>query len=145
MSTCRKKGGGQALPDLLGGQVSLMFGSVTSSLPHVRAGKLRALGVSTLKRLPTLPELATIAESGLPGFEVTVWYGVLAPSGTPRDIVARINSILVAALRSADLKQRLSGRAPKRSATRPNEFETQIRSDLVKWAKVIRDSGAKLD
>ncbi len=139
------KGGGQALPDLLGGQVSLMFGSVTSSLPHVRAGKLRALGVSTLKRLPALPELATIAESGLPGFEVTVWYGVLAPSGTPRDIVARINSILVAALRSADLKQRLSGQGAESVGNTPEEFETQIRSDLVKWAKVIRDSGAKLD
>lgn len=139
------KGGGQALPDLLGGHVSLMFGSVTSSLPHVKAGKLRALGVSTLKRLPTMPQLPTVSESGLPGFEVTVWYGMLAPAGTPRSIIMRVNSIVVAALKNPDMQLRLSAQGAQAIGNTPEQFETQVRSDLVKWARVIKASGATLD
>ncbi|HSQ02624.1 MAG TPA: tripartite tricarboxylate transporter substrate binding protein [Burkholderiales bacterium] len=139
------KGGGQALPDLLGGHVSLMFGSVTSAFPHVKTGRVRALAVSTLKRLPVMPQLPTVAESGLPGFEVTVWYGVLAPAGTPRNIISRVNSILVAALRSPDMQVRLSDQGAQAIGNTPEQFETQLRTDLVKWAKVIKASGATLD
>lgn len=139
------KGSAPALTDLLGGQVSLMFDNMPSSLPHVKAGKLRALAVSTLKRSPTMPQLPTVAESGLPGFEVSVWFAVLAPAGTPRDIVAKLHGVLVKALHAPDVKERLSSQGAQAVGDTPEEFTVQMRRDLVKWAKVVKDSGAKLE
>ncbi len=139
------KGSAPALTDLLGGQVSLMFDNMPSSLPHVKAGKLRALAVSTLKRSPTVPELPTVAESGLPGFEVSVWFAVLAPAGTPRDVVNKLHGVLTRALHAPEVKERLASQGAQAVGNTPEEFTAQMRSDLVKWAKVVKDSGAKLE
>jgi len=139
------KGSSPALVDLLGGQVSLMFDNMPSSLPHVKAGKLRALAVSTLKRSPAMPQLPTVAESGLPGFEVSVWFGVLAPAGTPREIVNKLNGAIVRSLQSPDVHERLAGQGAEPIGNTPEQFTAQMQRDLVKWAKVVRDSGAKLD
>ena len=139
------KGSSPALTDLLAGQVPLMFDNMPSSLPHVKANKLRALAVSTLKRSPALPSLATVAESGLPGFEVSVWFGVLAPAGTPRDVVARLNAIIVKALANPDTRERLAGQGAEPIGNTPEEFTAQMQRDLVKWAKVVKSAGIKLD
>ena len=139
------KGSSPALVDLLAGQVPLMFDNMPSSLPHVQANKLRALAVSTLKRSPALPALPTVAESGLPGFEVSVWFGVLAPAGTPRDIVTRLNSIIVKALASADTRERLAGQGAEPIGNTPEEFTAQMQRDLVKWAQVVKNANIRLD
>jgi tripartite-type tricarboxylate transporter receptor subunit TctC len=139
------KGSAPAVTDLLGGHVSLMFDNMPSALPHVKAGKIRALAVSTLKRSPVAPEIPTVAESGLPGFEVSVWFGVLAPAGTPREIVGRLNAILVKALHSADVRERLSTQGAEAIGNSPDEFTAQMKRDLVKWAKVVKDAKIKLD
>ena len=139
------KGSSPALTDLLAGQVTLMFDNMPSCLPHVKAGKLRALAVSTLKRSPALPQLPTVAESGLPGFEVSVWFGVLAPAGTSRDIVSRLNAIIVNALTSADVRERLAGQGAEPIGNTPEQFTAQMERDLVKWAKVVKDANIKLD
>ncbi len=137
------KGSSPALFDLVAGQVPLMFDNMPSSLPYVQAGRLRALAVSTLKRSPALPSLPTVAESGLPGFEVSVWFGVLA--GTPRDIVMRLNAIIVKALASPDTRERLAGQGAEPIGNTPEEFTAQMQRDLVKWAKVVKGAGIKLD
>jgi tripartite-type tricarboxylate transporter receptor subunit TctC len=139
------KGSSPALTDLLGGQVPMMFDNMPSSLPHVKAGKLRALAVSTLKRSPALPQLPTVAESGLPGFEVSVWFAVLAPAGTPREIVQRLNGALVKALQSPDVKQRLADQGAEPVGNTPEQFTAVLQRDLVKWAKVVKDANVKLD
>jgi len=139
------KGSSPALTDLLAGQVPVMFDNMPSSLPHVKADKLRALAVSTLKRSPVLPALATVAESGLPGFEVSVWFGVLAPAGTPREVVARLNAILVKALVNPDMRERLAGQGAEPVGNTPEEFTAQMQRDIVKWAKVVKSAGIKLD
>ena len=139
------KGSSPALTDLLAGHVSLMFDNMPSCLPHVKAGKLRALAVSTLKRSPALPALPTVAESGLPGFEVSVWFGVLAPAGTARDIVSRLNAIVVNALASSDVRERLAGQGAEPIGNSPEQFTAQMQRDLVKWAKVVKDANIKLD
>ncbi len=139
------KGSSPALTDLLAGQVPVMFDNMPSCLPHVKANKLRALGLSTLKRSPALPALPTIAESGLPGFEVSVWFGILAPAGTPRDIVSHLNAIIVKALASPDMRERLAGQGAEPIGNTPEEFTAQMRRDLVKWAKVVKDAAIKLD
>ena len=139
------KGSAPALTDLLGGQVTLMFDNMPSSLPHVQGGKLRALAVSTLKRSPAMPQLPTVAESGLPGFEVSVWFAVLAPAGTPRDIVQRLNAVLVKALHAPDVKERLAGQGAEPIGNTPEAFAATMQRDLVKWAKVVKDSGARLE
>jgi tripartite-type tricarboxylate transporter receptor subunit TctC len=139
------KGSSPALTDLLAGHVSLMFDNMPSCLPHVKANKLRALGVSTLKRSPALPALPTIAESGLAGFEVSVWFGVLAPAGTARDVVNRLNAIIVQALASPDVRERLAGQGAEPVGNTPDQFTAQMQRDLVKWAKVVKDANIKLD
>jgi tripartite-type tricarboxylate transporter receptor subunit TctC len=139
------KGSAPAVTDLLGGHVSLMFDNMPSALPHVKAGKIRALAVSTLKRSPVAPEIPTVAESGLPGFEVSVWFGVLAPAGTPREIVGRLNAILVKALHAPDVRERLSTQGAEPIGNSPDAFTAQMKRDLVKWAKVVKDADIKLD
>ncbi len=139
------KGSSPALTDVLAGQVTIMFDNMPSCLPHVKAGKLRALGVSTLQRSPALPALPTIAESGLPGFEVSVWFGVLAPAGTPRDIVSRLNAVVVKALAAPDVRQRLAGQGAEAVGNTPEQFTAQMQRDLVKWAKVVKDANIRID
>lgn len=137
------KGVTAATPDLLGGRVTMMFSPVSSVLLLVREGKLRALGVTSLKREPTFPEVPTLDESGYRGFEVTLWFGLLAPAGLPAQAVARLHSETVKALALPDLRGRLSDLGLQSVGNSPPEFAAVIRSELPKWAKVIRDSGIK--
>ena len=139
------KGSAPAVTDLLGGHVSLMFDNMPSALPHVKANKIRALAVSTLKRSPVAPDIPTVAESGLPGFEVSVWFAVLAPAGTPRPVVDRLNQVLVKALQSSDVRERLSSQGAEPIGNTPEEFTAVMKRDLVKWAKVVKDADIRLD
>ena len=139
------KGGGQAMPALLGGEVALAFATVVSSLPHVKAGKLRALAVTSARRTPAAPEYPTAAESGLPGYEAVAWYGVLAPAGTPREIVGRLNTEIVRVLGLADVQQLLLAQGAEPVSDTPAEFAAIMRADIAKWGEVVRKVGAKAD
>ena len=139
------KGSAPAVTDLLGGHVLLMFDNMPSALPHVKAGKLRAVAVSTLKRSLVAPDIPTVAESGLPGFEVSVWFGVLAPAKTPQPVVERLNQILVKALHTAEVRERLSTQGAEPIANTPDQFTQQMKRDIAKWAKVVKDADIKLD
>ncbi|MGZ8201641.1 MAG: Bug family tripartite tricarboxylate transporter substrate binding protein [Burkholderiales bacterium] len=139
------KGSAPAVTDLLGGHVPMMFDNMPSALPHVKAGKLRALGVSTSKRSPTAPDVPTVAESGLPDFDVTVWFAVLAPAATPRDIVTRLNRVLVKALQGADVREKLASQGAEPIGNTSEQFTGQMKADLAKWAKVVKAANIKLD
>ncbi len=139
------KGAAPALADLLGGQVQLMFSTMPPALPHVKDGKLRALAVTNAKRSPATPELPTIDEIALPGFEANTWHGVVVPAGTPAAVVARLNREIVAILHLPDVVERLSVQGAEPVGSTPEEFAAYIRSETVKWAKVVRDSGAKAE
>ena len=140
------KGGAPAMQDLLAGQVQLMFDNLANALPQVRSGRLRALAVTTASRSPFVPELPAIAEAGMPGFDLTTWFGVLVAGGTPRDIVRRLNAEIVRILDAADMKQRLAlmGAEPPAGNT-PEAFAAFIQSEFGKYARVVRDSGARVD
>jgi len=139
------KGAAPALTDLLGGQVQLMFSTMPPALPHVKDGKLRALAVTSAKRSPATPELPTVDEIALPGFEANTWHGVVAPAGTPAAIVARLNREIVAILHLPEVVERLSAQGAEPVGSTPEEFAAYIRSETVKWAKVVRESGAKAE
>lgn len=136
---------GQALPDLMSGQVQLLFLGTASALPHVKSGKLRAIAVSGLKRSPAMPNVPTVSESAVKGFDVTGWYGVFVPTGTPPDIVARLHKEIVRALSLPDIRERLAGEGAELGGNSPREFDAFVRSEMVKWAKVVRLSGAKAE
>jgi tripartite-type tricarboxylate transporter receptor subunit TctC len=139
------KGSSPALVDLIGGQVQIMFDNLPSALPQIKAGKLRAIAVTSLKRAPVLPDVPTISESGLPGFEASSWFGVLAPAGTPAPIVARINAEVNKWLQSADARERLLSQGAEAAGGSPEQFANHIRAESEKWAKVVKASGAKVD
>ena len=139
------KGAAPALADLLGGQVQLMFSTMPPALPHVKDGKLRALAVTSTKRSPAAPELPTVDEIALPGFEANTWHGVVVPAGTPGAIVARLNREIVAVLHLPDVVERLSGQGAEPVGSTPEEFAAYIRAETVKWARVVRESGAKAE
>ena len=139
------KGGVAAIPDLLGGRVTMSFSPMALVLPLVREGKLRALAVSSLRRSSAAPEVPTIAESGYPGFEVTVWYGLLAPAGTPATIVGKLHLETVKALALPDLRAKLADLGLEGIGSSPDEFAAVIKSEIPKWAQVIKKSGIKLD
>ena len=132
------KGGGPALTDVIGGHVSAFFSGVSSGSPHVRAGKLRALGVTTIKRSTALPDVPTIAEAGVPGFEVDGWYGLLAPVATPPAIIARLNRDLAQVLSAPEMKERLLGAGVEARASTPAEFHNLIARDIARWADVVK-------
>jgi tripartite-type tricarboxylate transporter receptor subunit TctC len=139
------KGAAPALADLLGGQVQIMFSTMPPALPHVKDGKLRALAVTSLKRSPATPELPTVDEAALTGFEANTWHGVVVPTGTPAAIIARLNRDIVAILHLPDVVARLSAQGAEPVGNTPEEFAAYIKSETVKWAKVVRDSGAKAE
>ena len=139
------KGGGQAMPALLGGEVALSFATVVSSLPHVKAGKLRGLAVTSAKRTPAAPEFPTVAESGLRGYEAVAWYGVLAPAGTPREVIMRLDREIVRALKLPEVRQLLLAQGAEPVGDTPEEFAAIIKADIAKWGEVVRKSGAKAD
>lgn len=140
------KGGAPAMADLLAGQVQLMFDNLANALPNVRAGRLRALAVTTLARSPAVPDLPTIAEAGLPGFDLTTWFGLMAPAGTAPEIVAKLNAEIVRALAAKDMRERLEkmGAEPPANNT-PERFAAFIRAEAAKYAKVVKDSGARVE
>jgi tripartite-type tricarboxylate transporter receptor subunit TctC len=139
------KGGGAAIPALLGGQVHLGFPTVASVLSHVRAGKLRAVAVTTAKRSPVLPEIPTIAESGVPGYDHGPWNGFLAPAKTPRAIVARLNEETARILHSPETKALFLAEGAEPVGDKPEAFAATIKSEIAKWAKVIQAAGIKAD
>ena len=139
------KGAAPALADLMGGQIQAVFTSLPSVAGLVKGGKLRALAVTSAARSPALPEVPTLAESGLPGFDVNPWFGLLAPAGTPAAVVQRINSDVNALLATADVKDKFAASGADPLATTPERFAEMLREDLAKWARVVRESGAKVD
>ena len=134
-----------AIPDLLGGRVTMMFSPISIVLPLARDSKVRALAVTSLKRSPAAPELPTIAESGYPGFEVTLWNGLLAPARTSATIVRRLHLETVKALAQADVRARFADLGLETIGNSPDEFAAAIKSGIPKWAKVIKESGIKPD
>ena len=139
------KGSAPALVDLVAGQVQVMFDNLPSSLQQIKAGKLRAVAVTSAQRAPVLPDVPTIAESGLPGFEATSWFGVLAPAGTPPEIIKRLNTEIDKWLQTSEAKEKLLAQGAAAAGGSPEEFASYIRSETDKWAKVIKASGAKVD
>jgi tripartite-type tricarboxylate transporter receptor subunit TctC len=139
------KGTGPALNDLLGGQVSMMFSQLSSALPHIRSGKLRPLGMASLKRSAVMPELATIAEQGFPGFEALSWYALMVPAGTPQEIVSRLHQETARILKLAEVREKLAGLGAEPVGNAPEELAARIRSESARWADVIRRQGIKPD
>jgi tripartite-type tricarboxylate transporter receptor subunit TctC len=140
------KNAAPALIDTVAGQVQMMFAITSIALPQVQSGKLRGLGVSSAQRTPLAPAMPTIAESGLSGYEVIGWNGLLAPAGTPRAVVAKLNSEVSRGLKLPDLTQRLSGAFYDTAvANTPEQFATYIRQEIAKWAKLVKETGAKVD
>lgn len=137
------KGVGQSISDLVGGQVDMMFTSPPNAIPHVRAGKLKALAVSTAKRSPLLPDVPTVSESGLKGFAIGTWFGLLAPAGTPRDIVERLNASIVRIMADAELRERLSSQGLDPVSSTPEQFAAHIKSELAKFARIVKTAGIK--
>jgi tripartite-type tricarboxylate transporter receptor subunit TctC len=139
------KGRQMAIPDLLGGSITMMFDNMPSAIPVVREGKLRAIGVTSAKRSPSAPEIPTIAEQGLPGFEATSWFAVFAPAGTPKPVVDRLHAEIVRIFNLPDVqaKMRTLGLDPILGG--PEDLARTQQSEIAKWAKVIRDSGAKAE
>lgn len=129
-----------AVTALLGGQVQLMFAGAPTVLPYVRAGKLHALGVASLKRMAAAPELPTLSESGLAGFDVTSWYGIVAPAGTPPEIIARLQSEIGNALHQSDVRDELTALGAEPIANTPAEFATMIKSETEKWSAIVRNA-----
>ncbi len=139
------KGGAPAIADLLGGQITIMFDNVPPLLPHVQAGKMRPLAVTSLNRISVLRDVPTLDESGLKGFDSVAWNGVLAPAGTPKDIIARLNAEILRILSLPDVRERLSSQGADPVGGTPEQFAALIRSEIKKWAKVVKDSGASVD
>jgi tripartite-type tricarboxylate transporter receptor subunit TctC len=140
------KGTGQSMQDLLGGQHLVAFDTMAASAAHVRAGKLRALAVSTAQRLSSYPEVPTAEEAGLPGYVLTTWYGLFAPAGTPPRIVDRLHADLVKAMQTPDVRSKLEGIGADGSVSRsPAEFAALVRSDTARYAKIVKDIGLKID
>jgi tripartite-type tricarboxylate transporter receptor subunit TctC len=139
------KGAAPAVVDLMAGHVSLMFDNMSSALPNIKAARVRALAVTTLKRSPLLPQLPTISEAGLRGFDVATWFGIFAPAGTPPDIVAKLNGEVVRILHTAEMKERLALLGAEPIGNKPDEFAAFVKAEIPKYAKVIQASGAKAD
>jgi len=139
------KGTGPALNDLLGGQVSMMFSQMSSALPHIRAGKLRAIGSASPRRSPLMPDLPTIAEQGFPGFEATSWYALMVAAGTPPEVIGRLNAETVRILRLPELREKLSGLGADAVGNSPAELAATIQRESARWADVIRKQGIKAE
>ena len=139
------KGTGPALQDTIGGQVQLVFGAVPVTLPHVKAGRLRALAVTTDKRIAAAPDLPTVAESGYPGDEVTNWHGLVAPKGLPRDIVERLNREIGEVVKGEEMKKNLAADGLEPAGGSPARFGEILKSEMTRWAKVVQQAGIKID
>jgi tripartite-type tricarboxylate transporter receptor subunit TctC len=139
------KGRAQVVPDLLGGRIHMIFDNMPSALPLVKSGDVRAVAVTSANRSPAAPGIPTIAESGLPGFEATSWFALLAPAGMPRDMQARINQETVKVLAMPDVKEKLAGLGLEVAPGTPEALAALMQSETAKWAKVVKESGVKPD
>lgn len=139
------KGGAAQLTALLTGEVQLSFTTMPATLPHIRSGRLRPIAVASIARSPVLPEIPTVAESGLPGFDVRAWNGILAPGKTPPTIVTRLNKEIVGIINEAEVNKRLSGAGADPVNTTPEEFSAYIKAEVAKWQKIVKFAGIKVD
>ena len=139
------KGAAPAMQDLVGGQIQLMFDNLASALGQVRAGKVKGLAVTTAKRTSLAPDLPAIAESGLPGFDISTWFGIFVPAGTPRDVVDRLHAEFTRALAAPDVREKILNLGAEPVGNRPEEFAAYIRQEAEKYARVIKASGARAD
>jgi tripartite-type tricarboxylate transporter receptor subunit TctC len=139
------KGVAQATTDLIAGQVQMSFNSTSTALAHMQAGRVRALAISTAARSAAAPGLPTVAESGLPGFDASIWQGIFAPARTPNEIITRLNREITGALGTTDVKDQLGAQGVDAQPSTPEQFAVFIRAEIAKWAKVIKTSGAKVD
>jgi tripartite-type tricarboxylate transporter receptor subunit TctC len=139
------KGAGAAIPDLLGGQIVAMIPSTASVLPLVKAGRLRALAATSRTRTAAAPDVPTMIEAGIPDYDASSWYGLLAPAGTPRAIVSRLNTEMVRVLRTDEVRERLVGQALDPVGDTPAEFAARIREEIAKWCRVVKASGAIIE
>jgi tripartite-type tricarboxylate transporter receptor subunit TctC len=139
------KGGGQAVTDLLGGQIQMLMTGLTTVEGHVKSGKLRALAFTSAKRMPGAPDIPTFVESGYPGLVSYTWYGILAPAGTPRDIVRKLNAEINRVLQSPEVRDRLTVLGTEPTGGTPEQFAQTIKDDTVKWAKVVSDAGIRIE
>jgi len=139
------KGGGAAITEAIGGQVHLTINNPLALLPHIRAGKLRALGTSSAQRLVVAPEIPTIAEAGLPGFEASLWYGIVLPVKAAPALIARLNTEFVQAIQQPDVRERMNSEGVQVIGSTPEQFAEHLRRESAKWAKVIRDAKIKLE
>ena len=128
---------------MMSGEVSMVFAAIQGLAPHVRSGKIRGLGVSTSKRLPSFPDIPTIAEDGLPGFEATQWYGLVAPTGLPKPVLAALHKIVVGSLQTKDVQDRLAFDSSEAVGNQPDEFRAFIKLEIDRWAPVVKASGIK--
>ena len=135
------KGSTAAHPDVMSGQVSMIFDTIPAVLPHIKSGKLRPLAVTGTKRSPLLPDLPTIADAGLPGYAASSWGGVLAPAGTPKATIDKLNAEMVAVLKQPDVQERLTGVGLEPVGSTPAEFEAFMKAEIAKWSKIIKDAG----
>jgi tripartite-type tricarboxylate transporter receptor subunit TctC len=139
------KGSDQARTAVLGGQVQMMFDAITTMAGNARAGKVRALGTTGAKRSAVMPEVPTIAEAGVPGYEATIWLGLMAPAGTPRPVLEKLNAEVNKVLNAPDVKETWSKQGAVPMGMTIDQFDKFLRQDIVKWAKVVKLSGAKVD
>jgi tripartite-type tricarboxylate transporter receptor subunit TctC len=139
------KGTSPAMVDLIAGQVQLAFDNVTTIVPHIQAGKLRALAVTPARRSAILPDVPTVAEAGVPGYEASVWFGVFAPAGTPQPVIARLHTEILKALNTADLRARMVAMGTDISGMGPAEFQAFVRKEVPKWADVVRKANVRIN
>jgi tripartite-type tricarboxylate transporter receptor subunit TctC len=139
------KGGGQAVTDVAGGQIPLIYTVIPTIAGFLKDGKLKAIAVSSAQRSPVLPDVPTMAESGLPGFEVSSWYGLLAPAKTPKHIVDRLQREVAAVLATPEIRERYLKGGFEPSGNKPEEFAQQIKADLARWGKVVKDQNLRID
>ena len=139
------KGSAPAVTDLLGNQIAIMFDNLPSVIPHVRSGKLHAIAITTAKRSSELPNIPTIAEAGVPGYEAMSWFGLFAPAATPAPVLAKISAALTKVLANPEVKKKIADQGGEPANDTPAQFATFIQAETSKWAKVVKDSGASLD
>src|SRR5436190_9664444 len=139
------KGIAPAMTDLMSGEVQLMFGTIVALVPHIQSGKLRALAVTSTKRSALLPEVPTLAESGLPEYQAGSWYGILAPAGTPREVIERLHGAIVKALRQPDVAKRLAAEGAEVIGSTPDEFGAHLKAEIARVGKVVRAAGIRIE
>lgn len=139
------QGGAAPLLAIINGQMDVAFESIIQTLPHVRSGRLRVLAITSAKRSPAAPDIATVAESGLPGFEVAPWFGVAVPTGTPKAVVGKLNVAINGIIQSADVRERLARLGVETFGTTPEQFADHLKAEIAKWSKVVKDAGARVD